>query len=116
MVQIVDYAKRQNAEGEEFFALILQGSLEMVKSKESGNYYATAKRASVTSTFTEEVCKKLLGTEIPGSIKRVPSEPYEYAIPDTGEVITLEHRWVYLQEGETVDEVVREEEVVEATI
>ncbi len=111
MVSIIDYAQRTNSDGENFFALILQGDLEMVKSKETGNFYATAKRASVTSTFTVEACEKLIGQEIPGSIQRVPSEPYEFTIPDTGEIIQLEHRWVYLAEGQTVDAVVKEEEV-----
>ena len=111
MVTVINYAQRSNSEGENFFALILQGDLEMVKSKTSGNFYATAKRASVTSTFTEAACEKLLGQEIPGSIQRVPSEPYEFKIPDTGEVIQLEHRWEYFAEGQTVDAVVQEEEV-----
>ena len=116
MVTVIDYAQRTNSDGENFFALILQGDLEMVKSKETGNYYATAKRASVTSTFTEEACEKLIGLEIPGSIQRVPSEPYEFTIPDTGEVIQLEHRWVYLLEGETIDAVVQEEEVQKSSL
>jgi len=77
MVQIVDYKERTNAEGEQFYALILQGGLEMVKSQETGNYYATAKTASVTSTFNEEACKGLIGQEIPGSVQRVECEPYE---------------------------------------
>ena len=101
MVTIVDYAKWQNSDGDDFYSLILQGGLEMVKSKETGQYYATAKRASVTSTFDEEGCKKLLGKEIPGFIKRIPAKPYEYTIPGTGEVVMLEHHWVYRKEGES---------------
>ena len=116
MVTVIDYAKRQNSKGEEFYALILQSDLEMVKSKETGNFYATAKRASVTSTFTEEACEKLIGMEIPGSIQRVPSEPYEFTIPETREIIQLEHRWVYLPEGQTVDAVVREEDVQKSAL
>ena len=114
MVQIVDFAKRHNADGEEFHTLILQGSLELVKSKTTGNYYATAKRTSITSTFTEKVCQELIGQQLPGSIQRVACEPYEFTVPDTGEVISLEHRWVYLKEGESIDEVVLEEEMAEA--
>jgi hypothetical protein len=113
MVQIVGYAERVNSLGQKFFALILQSGLEMVKSKETGNYYATAKRASVASTFTEEGCKEFIGQQIPGSIQRVPCETYEFAIPATGEVLLLDHRWVYLKEGETIDAVVQEEKVVE---
>ena len=116
MVTVINYAQRTNSEGENFFALILQGDLEMVKSKETGNYYATAKRASVTSTFTEAACEKLLGQDIPGSIQRVPSEPYEFTIPDTGEILQLEHRWVYVAEGQTVDAVVKDEEVQKSTL
>ena len=115
MVTIVDYAKRTNREGEEFNALILQSGLELVKSKETNNYYATAKRTSITSTFNENTCEKLIGTEIPGSIKRIDCEPYEYTIRETGEVITLTHQWVYLKEGETIEEKILEEEVVAPT-
>ena len=115
MVTIIDYKKRINSEGTEFNALILQGGLEMVKSHDSGNYYATAKTASIASTFTDEVCEKLIGQEIPGSIQKVSCEPFEYTIKESGEIITLEHRWVYVKEGETVEETVfegRPEELV----
>lgn len=116
MVTVIDYALRKNSQDQEFYALILQGGLEMVKSKETGNFYATAKRASVTSTFTEEFCQTLIGHQMQGSITRIPSEPYEFTIPDTGEVIQLEHRWVYKPEGETVDEVVREKEMAKSQL
>jgi hypothetical protein len=86
----------------------------MVKYKETGNYYATAKKTSVPSTFTEETCKSLIGQKIPGSIQRVPCEPYEFAVPDSGEILELDHRWVYMKEGETIDEVVNEEELAES--
>jgi len=113
MITIIDYKARQNAKGEDFFALILQSGIEMVKSQETGNYYATAKTASVTSTFTEEVCNNLIGEQLPGSIQKVQCEPYEFTIPDSGEIIELNHRWVYLKEGETVEEVVHEGKVEE---
>ena len=107
MVTIVDFKKRINSEGEEFNALILQGGLEMVKSKESGNYYATAKTASIASTFTDQVCNGLIGQEIPGSIQKVNCDPFEYTIKETGEVISLAHRW-FLKEGDTAEELVFE--------
>ena len=104
MVTIIDFVKRENNEGKEFNALILQGGIELVKSKETGNYYATSKKASITSTFDDTTCANLLGQQIPGSIQRVETEPYEFIVKDTGEVLTLTHRWVYLKEGETVEE------------
>lgn len=106
MVKIVDYAKRTNSEGKEFFTLKLQGGLEMVKSKETGNYYATAKAASITSTFTEDECKALIGQEIPGSVRKIECAPYEYTVKETGEVIILAHRWEYRKDGDTLDEII----------
>ena len=101
MLKIIDYAPRVNADGEQFFALILQDGLQLVKSKETGNYYATAKSTSITSTFDEETAKSMIGSEIPGTIQKVACEAYEYTIKDRGEVISLEHRWEYFPEGET---------------
>ncbi|MDT8401641.1 MAG: hypothetical protein RQ743_08100 [Bacteroidales bacterium] len=111
MVTIIDYTKRKNKEGKEFNALILQGGIELVKSKETDNYYATAKRTSITSTFDDKTCEKLIGTEIPGSIKKMICDPYEYTIDETGEIITLSHQWVYLKEGETLEEKIMDEKV-----
>ena len=114
MVRIVDFAERTNSEGEKFFALILQGGIELVKSHESGNIYATAKRTSITSTFDEATCKSLIGQELPGSIQKVKCDPYEYISPETGEILQLDHRWQYSKEAETVEEAVFEGEVVTA--
>jgi len=98
MIQIIDFKTRVNSEGEPFLALILESDLEMVKSQQSGRFYATAKRASIPSTFTEERCKALIGTQMPGAIKRVECDPYDYTLPETGEVITLSHRYEYIPE------------------
>lgn len=92
MVKIIDYAKRLNAEGKEFFVLILMGGLEFIKSSISGNFYATAWKTSITSTFNEDTCKSLVGTKVQGIIERVASEPYEFKIPTTGETIILQHK------------------------
>jgi len=100
-VHIVDYKKRMNAENEPFFALILEGDVEMVQSQETGRFYATARRASITSTFGEETCKRLIGKEMPGTIKKHSCSPYEYEIPETGEVITLSHSYSYSPDEET---------------
>ena len=104
MVTVVEFKERQSGDGEKFYVLILQGGIEMVKSKETGRFYATAKRASVSSTFDENTCKTLIGTTFPGSIKREECDEYEYTIVDTGEVINLKHRWVYVDNVEEVAE------------
>jgi hypothetical protein len=84
--------------------LILKSGIELVKSKETGNYYATSKKASISSTFDDATCQNLIGQQIPGSVQKVESEPYEFTNKVTGEVLSLTHRWVYLKEGETVEE------------
>lgn len=82
MVIIIDYSLRTNQEGKEFFALILNGGIELVKSKETGRYYATSKKASIPSTFDEGTCKSLIGQSFPGSIKKVECEPYELTLKE----------------------------------
>ncbi|HUQ66726.1 MAG TPA: hypothetical protein VM101_11255 [Flavitalea sp.] len=99
MVTIVDYHVRTSSkDGKEFIALELQGDFELIKSEQTGRYYATAKRCSISSTFTEEVAKQLIGTKYPGSIIRVEREAYQYVIPETGESITLTHGYEYKPE------------------
>jgi hypothetical protein len=73
----------------------------MVLSTKTGQYYATAKKANISSTFDEETCKALLGTEMSGNITKADSDPYEYTIRDTGEIIMLTHRYVYQPEINT---------------
>jgi hypothetical protein len=96
-VKIVDYKARISNEGKPFFALVLQGGIEIVKSA-SGNSYATAKTGSMPTTFSEEVCKGLLGSDLPGRIERVETEPYEFTVPETGEVLFLHHRYEYIEQ------------------
>jgi len=95
MVTIIDYQKRQNADGKDFYTLTLQGAVEFVKSSISGNFYATAWKATITSTFTEEVCKSLVGKTVQGIIEKITVDPYEYKIPSTGETIMLTHKWSF---------------------
>jgi hypothetical protein len=95
MVTIIDYKTRQNQSGETYCALILEGDLEMVQSAETGRYYATARRASVSSTFSEETCQRLIGKQMPGTILKQTCDSYEYTVPETGEIIQLKHRYVY---------------------
>lgn len=100
MVTIINFKERQREDGTEFYVLELQGGIEMVKSKETGNFYATAKKAFIPSTFTKEVCSSLIGTQMSGGIVKEVCEPFNYVITETGEEITLNHRWVYKSEEE----------------
>jgi hypothetical protein len=106
MVTIVDFKERTSKDDEQFYVLILQGGVEMVRSKETNRFYATAKRASISSTFDKRTCESLIGSTFPGSIQREECSEYEYVIPETGEVLNLSHRWVYVDNvEETADKV-----------
>lgn len=110
MVTIVDYKVRMNGDGEPFNALIVQGGIELVKSKETGLFYATAKKASIPSTFDEKTCEGLIGQELDGTVQKVQCEPYEVADQETGEIRELDFRWVYVKEGESVGQTVQQEQ------
>lgn len=98
MVRIINYIQRFTEAGDSFFVLELQGGIQMVKSKETNKFYITAKKATVPSTFDEATCKSLIGSELPGEVVKVETEPYEYTIKETGEVIELSHRYEYQEE------------------
>lgn len=72
-------------------------------------YYATAKKASIALTFDEATCKSLIGQELDGTIVRADCEPFEFTSEETGEVITLNHRWVFVKTGDTVENVLEKE-------
>jgi hypothetical protein len=102
MVRIINYKERDKEDGTTFFVLELQGGIEMVKSKETGNFYATAKRAYIPSTFDEQTCSALVGSEMEGKIIKEDCDSFTYTVKEIGEEITLSHRWAY-----TSDEVVK---------
>jgi len=104
MVRIISYKTREREDGTQFYLLVVQGGIEMIKSKTTGQFYATAKKAMVSTTFDEDTCKGLIGSEFPGKISKITTEPYQYTIKDTGETITLEHRYIYLPEGVEAEE------------
>ncbi|RKS01462.1 hypothetical protein [Flavobacterium sp. 102] len=95
MVRIINYQKRQAENGKEFFVLEISGGLEMVKSQVTNQFYATSKKAFLPSTFDEQTCIALIGTEMAGYVVKQDCEPYDYLIKETGEVIRLAHKYVY---------------------
>lgn len=111
MVTVKDYVIRHSSkDGREFVALILQGGLSLVKSQNTGNFYATVKQCSIPSTFDEETAKTFIGEKLTGSVQRMSCEAYEWTNKETGEVLQLSHRWVYVPEGATLEEAVFEGE------
>ena len=99
MLTVTNYKKRVSKEGKEYLTIEVQGGLEMIQSQVTGRFYATVRKSSVTTTFGEDVAKALIDSQIPGKIVRVESDPYEYTIQNTGEIVTLNHRWEYQPEN-----------------
>ena len=95
MVKIISLKKSENKEGKEFISLKVQGGVEPVQSNQTGKMYFTVRTCLVPTTFDEATAQSLIGGELPGTVRRVASEPYEYTIKATGEVITLAHRYEY---------------------
>ncbi len=113
MVQIVGYRECNKEDGSKFYLLELQGGIEMVISNSTGQFYATAKKAVISSTFDESTCKALIGTQMKGSIVKQEVTPYEYIIKETGEEVVLTHKWVYTpDEAPSIEGLFKEEENV----
>lgn len=98
MVTITDYKERQKEDGSSFYVLQIEGGIDLVQSQTTGNYYATSKRAFIPTTFGEGMCSKLIGKELAGHIVKQECDPYEYTVKDTGEVLILEHKWMFVPE------------------
>ena len=111
MVRIINYKERQSETGT-FYVLEVQGGIQMVKSKTTDKYYATAKKAYIATTFDEVTCIALIGTEMEGCIKKEPCEPFEYTVRETGEVITLTERYVYSE----VESTTKEDEAIQKLV
>lgn len=102
MVRITDFKSIAKGDGEKFYALVLQGGVEPIKSENTGRMYFTTRKATVPTTFDENTCKSVLGTTFEGEIKKVPCEPYEFTLESTGEILELTHRWEYVETGATM--------------
>jgi hypothetical protein len=99
MVTVSGYNIRTNKSGENFIALDLVGSLEIVQSQVTGNMYATVRRCSIPSTFDENIAKMMVGSQIEGDVVRVASAPYEYVNKRTGEILMLAYSYAYQPKG-----------------
>jgi len=96
MVTVTNYQQRTSAEGKPYFVLELQSDdIEFVISQTTGRHYITARKCFISSTFGEAMCQKMVGKSMVGSIAKVECEPYEFTIPETGEVISRQHRYDY---------------------
>ena len=98
MVTIKDFKTITKSDGEKFYALVVQGGVEAVKSQKTGRLYFTIRTSTVPTTFDEKTCRSVLGTQFNGEVKKVECKPYEYVVESTGEIIELSHRWEFVDE------------------
>lgn len=108
MVSVINYLSVEKENGEDFLMLVLQGGIEAVKSQATGKMYFTARTVKVPATFDEATCKSLIGSQFEGTIVKVPSDSYEYTIKETGEIVTINHRYEYVT---GVDAILKEQVV-----
>jgi hypothetical protein len=91
MVTITNVIERESDKGS-FVLLELSGDVEMVQSQNTLRFYATVRKCTVSTTLDLQAAKACIGKQLPGTIVRVQSEPYEYTNESTGEVMLLSHR------------------------
>jgi hypothetical protein len=98
MVTVKSVVERMGKDEKPFIALEITGDIELVQSQETGRFYATIRRTFMSSTFDKATAEAFIGKQMPGNVVRMASDPYEFTVPETGEVIELKHSWVYQPE------------------
>ena len=101
MVIVKDAHLRKGQDEKTFVSLELAGDIELVQSQNTGRFYATVRRAFVSATFDLPTAQLFVGKTLPGKIERVEAEPYDYTIPDSGEIVILNYSYQYVPEGES---------------
>ena len=99
MVEVVGYSLKTPKEGKPYVALEIEGEIEMVQSQNTGRFYATVRRCTISSTFDQMTAERMVGKQMAGSIERVACEPYDFTIRETGEVVKMGYRWDFQPEG-----------------
>ena len=94
MVRVTNAYQRTNEKGS-YVSLELLGDIIMIQSQKTGRFYAHARKCCVFSTFDKRTADSLIGSQMPGTIERVPCDPYDFTIKETGEVIKLAHTYGY---------------------
>ena len=104
MVKVISFEKRTAFDGRKFNVLILQGGIDMIKSKRTGKSYLTAHKVSMACTMDEETAKEQIGSKLPGTIQKIECEPYEFIIPQSGEKVMLDYTFKYSPETASMEE------------
>ncbi len=84
----INYSERTSENGKPFFTPDVQSGIEIGKSKSTGNFYAIARKLSVSTTFDEHTYKALIWTEMSSSVEKEECDAYQCIVKDPGEVIS----------------------------
>ena len=99
MVQVTNFHEVETKDGKTFISLELTGSLELIQSQTTGNFYATVRKCRIPSTFDANIAKMMVGSQMDGDVIRVETDPYEFLNKRTGELIMLQHSYAYRPKG-----------------
>ncbi len=103
MVTVSGFKEREGKDGKPYSCLELTGEIEVLVSQTTGRPYFSARRTIIPAVFSKEVCLTLIGKTLPGSIVKVKTDPYEYTIPESGKLITLDFRWQYTKDEDNME-------------
>ena len=98
MVTVKQAHLREGQDNKSFVTLELEGDLVLIQSQNTGRFYATAKRCFISSTFDLKTAQEFIGKKMSGDIVRVQSDPYEFKVPESDEVLVLTHSYEYRPE------------------
>ena len=98
MAKVISDKVSVNNDSKQFISLKLQGEVEAMQSLQTGKFYLTARTCYISTTFSLSEAEALIGSEIPGKVERVSSEPYQHTNKETGEVISLSHKYEFVPE------------------
>ncbi len=99
MITVKNYHIRKGDDGGEYISLELTGDVCFVQSHVTGRFYAAAKRCFMYAALDEPTAEALVGSKMPGSIERVACDPYQFTIPQTGELVSLSYTYQYVPDG-----------------
>ena len=99
MVLLTGYKQVAKKDGGTFISLELTGGLELVQSSSTGKMYATVRKVNIPSTFDENIAKMMVGEKLEGTIERITVPQYEFVNKRTGEVMLLQHSYIFLPKG-----------------
>jgi uncharacterized protein YceH (UPF0502 family) len=96
MVKIIDALTKVNAKThEEYNVVVLMGEVQIMNSKSNGKPYLTAKKVTMPTTLDQAHAKELVGTTLPGVIKKVECPEYEIKMPNSNKKVKITHSFQY---------------------